>query len=488
MLFNSTQYAIFFPIVVAIYFAIPQRTRWAFLLVASYYFYMCWKPGYVALIAFSTLVDYVAGILMESAQSKRLKLRYLILSLCSNLGMLFFFKYYNFFNDTLRAVTSALDIGISLPATHFLLPVGLSFYTFQSLTYTIGVYRGELRAERHLGVFAAYVCFFPQLVAGPIERAKNLLPQFFEKHKFNYDDATDGLKLIIWGLFKKCVIADRLSQLVDQVYGNPTDYQGFSLAVATACFAVQIYCDFSGYSDMAVGSAQMMGFRLTENFRRPYHATSITDFWRRWHISLSTWFRDYVYIPLGGSRVSSYRRYLNIMAVFVVSGLWHGANWKFLVWGALHGAYMVFGQISLPLRERFAAILGLTSYPRVRRLWQTLATFTLVAFAWIFFRANSIGDAIYIARSLPTGWSIILDPAHMSDTLFGLGLPKSEFFLALEMIAILECGHLLQSKGNVRRMLAKRPLILRWAAYSALLWIVFFFGVFRHKEFIYFTF
>jgi len=488
MLFNSTQYAIFFPLVVAAYFATPQRFRWCLLLLASYYFYMCWKPGYAVLIIASTLIDYAAGLLMESSATQRARKRYLILSLCSNLGMLFFFKYYNFFNDSLRWVTGHLDIGLSFPVTHYLLPVGLSFYTFQSLTYTIGVYRGEIKAERHLGIFAAYVCFFPQLVAGPIERAKNLLPQFFERHDFDYDNAADGLKLIVWGLFKKSVIADSVAQLVDQVYNHPSEYQGFTLTIATVFFAIQIYCDFSGYSDMAVGSAQMLGFRLMDNFRQPYHATSITDFWRRWHISLSTWFRDYVYIPLGGNRVSVPRWYLNLLSVFTLSGLWHGANWRFLIWGALHGTYMILGQILRPVRQRCVSALRLSSCPRLHRTLQVLTTFGLVTFAWIFFRADSAADAFYIIGHLTTGWDVLFDLRHLPDALFSLGLPRNDFLISVAMIAVLECGHVLQSRGSFRGMLAQRPLVLRWTAYSALLWCIFLFGIFRHKEFIYFTF
>lgn len=488
MLFNSTQYAIFFPLAVAAYFATPHRFRWGLLLLASYYFYMCWKPGYAVLIIASTLIDYVAALLMESASTQRARKRYLVLSLCSNLGMLFFFKYYNFFNDSLRWVTGHLDIGLSFPVTHFLLPVGLSFYTFQSLTYTIGVYRGEIKAQRHLGIFAAYVCFFPQLVAGPIERAKNLLPQFFEKHDFDYDNAADGLKLILWGLFKKSVIADCVAQLVDQVYNNPSQFQGFSLTVATIFFAIQIYCDFSGYSDMAIGSAQMLGFRLMENFRQPYLATSITDFWRRWHISLSTWFRDYVYIPLGGNRTTIPRWYLNILAVFAVSGLWHGANWKFLIWGVLHGTYMIIGQVLQPVRTRCIAALRLSSFPALHHAFQILFTFALTTFAWIFFRANSTSDAFYIVGHLTTGWEVLFDPRRLTETLSSLGLPRDEFRTSMLMIAVLLCGQILQSRTRFLSMLARRPLFLRWTAYSALLWSIFLFGIFRHKEFIYFTF
>jgi D-alanyl-lipoteichoic acid acyltransferase DltB (MBOAT superfamily) len=488
MLFNSTHFAVFFPLVVGVYFATPHRFRWCLLLAASYYFYMCWRPGYVVLIMISTLVDYAAGILMGRTPDRVVRRRYLILSLCSNLGLLFFFKYYNFFNDTLRIFTDSLDLGFSLPASHFLLPVGLSFYTFQSLTYTIGVYRGTVKPEKHLGLFAAFVCFFPQLVAGPIERAQNLLPQFLEKHAFDYDRVTNGLKLMTWGLFKKCVIADRLAQLVDHVYNNPTQYQGPPLALATVFFAFQIFCDFSGYSDIAVGAAQVLGFKLMTNFRRPYFATSVGEFWHRWHISLSTWFRDYVYIPLGGNRVRLARWYYNLLVVFLLSGLWHGAHWKFLAWGALHGSYMICGHALRSVRATITALTGLERAPHLRHALQIALTFGLVCFAWIFFRANNLADAVYIVQHLCRGWSMLLDVPRLRDTVFSLGLPRDEFMLALAMILVMECAHILQARGSVLRRLAGQPIWLRWTVYSLLLWCIFLFGVFRHKEFIYFTF
>ncbi len=488
MLFNSTQFFVFFPLVMAAYFVMPHRFRWAFLLVSSYYFYMCWKPGYAVLIVISTLVDYAAGLLMGASPDVRRKRRWLILSLCTNLGMLFFFKYYNFFNDGLRFVAERLDLGIALPATHFLLPVGLSFYTFQSLTYTIGVYRGTVQPERHLGIFALYVCFFPQLVAGPIERAERLLPQFTQRHDFDYVRVTNGLKLMAWGFFQKCVIADRLAQVVDQVYANPAQYDGIPLAIATIFFAFQIFCDFSGYSDIAIGGAQVLGIDLMQNFRRPYFATSVSDFWHRWHISLSTWFRDFLYIPLRGGRVSALRHHANIFIVFVVSGLWHGAHWKFVAWGALHGIYMIAGALLRPWRERIVAWLGLQRAPTLHRVLRTAITFLLVSFAWIFFRANSASEAIYIVTRLFTGWGMMFEPRRLYDSVFNLGLPRDEFLLALMCIVGLGCVHVLQSRGSVREMLSRRPLVVRWLAYSALLWAIFLFGVFRHKEFIYFTF
>jgi D-alanyl-lipoteichoic acid acyltransferase DltB (MBOAT superfamily) len=488
MLFNSTQFAIFFPIVAALYFATPQRFRWCLLLAAGYYFYACWKPGYTVLIIISTLVDYTAGLLMGAAASRARKRAWLVLSLCTNLGLLFFFKYFNFFNEALAGVLDLVGVQSPLPASRFLLPVGLSFYTFQSLTYTIGVYRGTVKPERHLGIFACYVCFFPQLVAGPIERAQNLLPQFFERHPFDYERVTHGLKLMAWGLFQKMVIADRLAVLVDQVYGDLPRYQGVGLAIATVLFAFQIYCDFSGYTDIAIGAAEVLGFRLMANFQRPYFASSIPEFWHRWHISLSTWFRDYVYIPLGGNRVGRLRWDFNIMVVFLLSGLWHGANWTFLIWGALHGLYMLCSRRLEPLRARLAAATRLDCAPRLRHALQVAFTFTLVCFAWIFFRARSLQEAVYVVRNLFQGWSILFDLPRLYDTVFSLGLSQTEFFFAVAMIGVMLAGHGIAAHGGVDAFLARKPIWVRWTLYSLLVWCIFLFGIYRHKEFIYFTF
>ena len=313
MLFNSTQFIIFFPIVVSIYFLLPHRMRWFMLLTASYYFYMCWKAEYLLLILISTFIDYFAAIQMskQSVQSKR-KI-YLILSLVVNLGLLFGFKYFNFFNDSLRTIFNQFNIFYDVPAFKVLLPVGISFYTFQTLSYTIDVYRGKRDPEKHLGIFALYVAFFPQLVAGPIERSTRLIPQLRKKYNFDYDRVTDGLKLMLWGFFKKVVIADRIAVIVNQVYNNPHDAAGFPFLIGTYLFAFQIYCDFSGYSDIAIGAAKIFGINLMENFRRPYFAKSIREFWQRWHISLSTWFRDYLYLSLGGSHITKWRWYYNII-------------------------------------------------------------------------------------------------------------------------------------------------------------------------------
>ena len=336
MLFHSFAYFTFFPCVVALYFAIPPRHRWALLLAASYYFYAAWKPEYLLLIVASTLVDYLVGLGLGRHREPRVRRWLLAASLILNLGLLGVFKYADFFGQSLAGLARALGGGRNIPALNLLLPVGISFYTFQTLSYTIDVYRGEREPERHLGRFALYVSFFPQLVAGPIERSTHLLPELRAARPFDLDRVLSGLLLFAWGLFKKLVIADRAAAFVDAVYADPERFQGPTIIVATYLFAFQIYADFSGYSDMAVGSARVMGIELMENFDRPYAARSITDFWRRWHISLSTWFRDYLYIPLGGNRVVPRRRLFNVLVVFVLSGLWHGASWTFVAWKAYH--------------------------------------------------------------------------------------------------------------------------------------------------------
>ncbi len=346
MLFNSLHFILFFAVVVTIYFAIPRHTRLMFLLGASYYFYMCWNPKYLILIVISTLVNYCAAIGMANTHSVRLRKSYLISSIALNLGMLLLFKYYNFFIDSFEKVANELSIGVDLPYLHVLLPVGISFYTFQAMGYTIDVYNGNQKPESHVGRFALYVSFFPQLVAGPIERSGRLLPQFYQNHPFRYDQVKTGLKRMAWGFFKKMVIADRLAIYVDQVYNHPAEFYGFPVILATIFFAFQIYCDFSGYSDIAIGAAKVLGYDLMENFNAPYWANSIGDFWKRWHISLSTWFRDYLYIPLGGNRFGITRMYENLFLTFMVSGLWHGANWTFVLWGALHGFYVIVGHYS----------------------------------------------------------------------------------------------------------------------------------------------
>ncbi|OFZ56311.1 MAG: alginate O-acetyltransferase, partial [Bacteroidetes bacterium RIFCSPHIGHO2_02_FULL_44_7] len=319
MLFNSLQFLIFFPTVTTLYFILPHRFRWFLLLIASCIFYMAFIPAYILILLVTIVVDYIAGILIEKSQGKKRKL-YLLISIVANIGFLAFFKYYNFASTNLTELAQFLHWNYSVPVLSIILPIGLSFHTFQAMSYTIEVYRGKQVAERHFGIYALYVLFYPQLVAGPIERPQNLLHQFREEHSFDYRRVTDGLKLMLWGLFKKVVIADRAAVFVDTVFNSPGDFQGVSFIIAAALFSFQIYCDFSGYSDIAIGAAQVMGFKLMDNFNRPYFSKSIAEFWKRWHISLSTWFKDYLYIPLGGNRVGKPRWYFNLFFVFLLSG------------------------------------------------------------------------------------------------------------------------------------------------------------------------
>ena len=338
MLFNSFEFLIFFVIFFVIYFAVPHKYRWAFVLVASYYFYMSWNVGYVFLILGSTTLDYLISKKMAGLPNKAQRKKYLIVSIIFNLGLLFIFKYFNFFGSLISQIIVILGWNYQVPFVDLPLPVGISFYTFQTMSYTIDVYRGKTKAESHFGIFALFVSFFPQLVAGPIERPSRLIPQFYKKIDFDYKRVTSGLKLMTWGLFKKIVIADRLAYYVNTVYSDPSSFDSFALIVATYFFAFQIYCDFSGYSDIAIGVARVFGFELMENFRQPYFSQSISEFWGRWHISLSTWFKDYLYIPLGGNRVAKPRWLLNLLIVFVVSWALAWCKWNL---HCLGGGFMV---------------------------------------------------------------------------------------------------------------------------------------------------
>jgi len=412
MLFNSFNFLIFFPIVTTLYFMLPHRFRWALLLGASCYFYMVFIPKYILILFVTISVDYFAGIGIEAAQGRRR--RWLLgASILANVGMLAFFKYFNFANENISALAAFIGWNYPIGNLEIILPIGLSFHTFQSLSYTIEVYRGNQAAERHFGYLALYVLFYPQLVAGPIERPQNILHQLHEEHHFEYQRVADGLKWMAWGMFKKVVIADRMALFANPVYDSPTEFQGPALVVATLAFAVQIYCDFSGYSDIAFGSAQVMGIRLMKNFNHPYFAKSISEFWQRWHISLSTWFRDYVYIRLGGNRSSPPRWAFNLFLTFLISGLWHGANWTFIIWGALHGIYAVFGGIFANARDRYGVTGKSPLHGNLQRGLSVLSTFLIVCFAWVFFRATSLPDAWYVVGHLFSGWGDFLAQSYL---------------------------------------------------------------------------
>lgn len=396
MLFNSVQFLIFFPAVLLLFYLLPVRYRWVLLLVASFYFYMAWKAEYVLLIIASILINYWCANEIHSSESSSRRKFIFRLSLFFNLGMLFVFKYFNFFNDNLNELFSLTGIGWNSPAADLILPMGISFYTFQVMSYVIDVYKYNLKPEKHLGIFSLFVTFFPQLVAGPIERAGNLISQLRDlRNKIDNEAVISGFQLIVIGFFKKLVIADRVSVYVDRIFLYPEGYSGLHIAIAVFFFSVQIYCDFSGYSDIATGSARLLGVRLMDNFKSPYFSTSISEFWSRWHISLSTWFRDYVYIPLGGNRVVKWKWYYNLIITFLVSGFWHGANWTFLAWGFIHGSYLVLGLLFSGFNNKIGnALFG--KMPLAGKLINMTITFILVYFAWIFFRAENIGEAFFM--------------------------------------------------------------------------------------------
>ena len=483
MLFNSFQFLLFFPTVTLVYFLLPHRWRWLHLLLASCVFYAAFIPAYLLILLFMIVVDYIAGIMIENASPARRK-RFLIISILTNVGILSIFKYYNFFIDNVNSLISVVGIPTHpFPMSSLILPIGLSFHTFQAMSYTIEVYRGNRQAERHFGIYALYVMFYPQLVAGPIERPQNMLHQFHERKYFDYTNLTEGLKQMLWGLFKKVVIADRLGLFVNEVYNHTGDYRGLTFVAATVFFSFQIYCDFSGYSSIAIGAARVMGFDLMKNFDTPYLSRSIREFWQRWHISLSTWFRDYVYIPLGGNKVSTGRWYYNLFITFLISGIWHGANWTFVIWGALHGAY-VLAAITNPFRPWIDRI-G-TRIP----LWAGVAgdrivVFVLVSFAWIFFRSNSLADSVHIVRSIAD-----LSSYDLSQLSFRLVPENKHSVYTIDMlfgwiwIFFLIVTEIVFSKYSFQRLATP----IRWSTYIVGIIIILLLGVFENNEFIYFQF
>jgi len=475
MLFNSFHFVFFFLIVTPTYFVLPHKYRWMLLLGASCYFYMVFVPVYILILGFTIVIDYFAGILLENTEGKKRKY-WLIASLIANIGVLAIFKYYNFLNNNLSEFLNSLGYQNSIPNLSILLPIGLSFHTFQAMSYTIEVYRGHQKAERHFGIYSLYVMFYPQLVAGPIERPQNLLHQFYEKHEFEYYRVVEGLKMMLWGLFMKLVVADRLAIYVNAVYNNADQHSGKTLALATVFFAFQIYCDFAGYSNIAIGAARVMGFKLMTNFNRPYFSRSISEFWKRWHISLSTWFKDYLYISLGGNRVSVPRWYLNLFIVFVISGLWHGANWTFIIWGALNGFYLVFAVVTEKPRKQLGKLFYLDKLPTFNSAIQISVTFGLACIAWIFFRANSVQD----------GFNIVTKIVQFKGSLF---LDKPVITYSLFAIAMLFAIEFMQEKKHNRVLPFKTNHWLKeHLAYASLVILIILLGVFDGGQFIYFQF
>lgn len=457
MLFNTYQFLLFLIIVYLLFCLIP-KVKWVILLSASYYFYMAWKWEYIILIIVSTLVDFFCAKKISLETNQHRKKVFLFISLGVNLSILFFFKYYEFFiRDVLLLPESS-----ALASFDVLLPVGISFYTFQTMSYTLDVYNNKVKVEMHLGRFALFVTYFPQLVAGPIERASHIIHQLKENLTFKSSNLIPAAKLFVFGLFKKIVIADRVALIVDPIYESPGDFSSFTLIFASIMFAIQIYCDFSGYSDMAIGLSKAFNVDLMKNFNSPYFSKSISEFWGRWHISLSTWFRDYVYIPMGGNRTIKWRWYYNLIITFLLSGIWHGANWTFVVWGGFHGLLLIF-------EKNFPKMV-------IHRSIRVVITFTLVLIGWVFFRANNISDAFQIFQSV---FTTSLNVSRLQQELLLIGLSKLNLIVAVSAIFVLFLKDL---KLNIHSQM------INWGYYYLLIYSIIIFGIGETKSFIYFQF
>ncbi|MGI6315455.1 MAG: MBOAT family O-acyltransferase [Christensenellales bacterium] len=491
MNFNSYSYLIFLPTVVIGYYLLPKKIRWVLLLLASYFFYACWDVRFAGLMLLSTTVEYTATRMMGRARKritdpvklKRALRGWLLFSLCGNLGLMLPFKYYGFVAGTLQGIFDAMEVALRLPDFSILLPVGISFFTFQAIGYTVDVYRGEMEPVKNFARYALFISFFPQLVAGPIERAINLQPQLKKTYDFSLDNMREGLAMILLGLCRKVLIADRLAVLVDAVYKYPDTFGGFSLVLATFFFGFQIYCDFCGYSDIAVGSAKLLGVQLMTNFTQPYYSLSITEFWRRWHLSLSTWFRDYVYFPMGGNRRGPARTAFNMMVVFLISGLWHGADWTFVVWGGVHGVYQLVGRWTLPLRQKLRAALRIREEGWLRKSAAWLFTMALVTLAWVFFRAQSLTEAFEIFAALPRGWTLkefqfLLSRVDYRDLLLGAG-----------GILLLFLWDGFNLKRPLMPKILEKPSWFRWGLALTVIFVLILFGQYGElTPFIYFQF
>ena len=538
MLLNSYQYFIFFAVVVGAFYALPHRFRWLLLLAASYFYYMVWDPRYGILILTSTVVVYATALLMHERPLRQKKL-WVAVSVVTNLGILAAFKYFNFINTNLKDLFAALGTDYTLPALKLLMPIGISFYTFQALSYTIDVYRGKRQPERHFGIFALFVSFFPVLLSGPIERSTTLLPQFYREVEYDYDRFTSGLKLMAWGFFQKLVIADHISLYVTPIHASPESFSGLPVLFAIYLFPIQVYCDFAGYTDLAIGAAQVLGYRLSPNFRRPFFSRSLAEMWRRWHMTLISWFRDYVYIPLGGNRVPKWRHYFNIMVVFTLSGLWHGAQWTFVLWGSLNGLIMVLSTITskprawlqdavfgglgrVPAAAYFAiavacaagaflpglagitvgqgakvaaiaggiAALALGSlrlngdlYGRfllsARKAWMIFVAFSLFAYSGIFFGARSVKD----------GWYLITHCIGGNFMRIFLIQDAVQFILIVLLVILLfVVNYIEETRGSIRDLIKARPAWVRWALYVCLCAGILMLGVRGSGQFIYFRF
>ena len=493
MTFTSIDFVFFFPLVVAAFYLCPPRFRWAVLLAGSCYFYMAFVPQYVLILLFLVLVDFFLAKKIE-ATTGSLRHVYFVGSLVANIGTLFVFKYFNFFNENVANLAHLLHWNYSLGLLTLALPLGLSFHTFQSISYITEVYRGKYTAERHLGIYALYVFFFPQLIAGPIERPAHLLPQLKNLHaRFDWARVSSGLRLMLWGFFKKLVIADSIAQSVDYIYSGIGHSAGPSVLFAGVAFAFQLYADFSGYSDIARGSARVLGVDVVRNFQQPYFSTSISEFWRRWHISLSSWFRDYVYYPFisSANRITPLRIYVGTMMTFLLMGLWHGAGWTFVILGCLHGTYILVGQLTKKWRERAVSILGFASLPRLHRSFQVLCVFLLVSVSWVFFRSPDLTTALSFFVHLTGGWG--LSPMEYIDhyALYpfnALGVSRSLLWVTSAFVVLMLCVEHIEQRQPVGEWLNARSVGARAFLYTSTVFAIILFGVFATSPFIYFQF
>lgn len=483
----SFEFLIFLPIVVLLYYVIPKKVRYIWLLITSYYFYMSIDAKYALFLVFVTLVTYAAGRILEKTSKKKL-----VVTICLilNLAVLGGFKYLGFITGTISKILNMSGTENSFGAvTSIIVPVGISFYMFQAIGYIIDVYRGKISAERNILKYALFVSFFPNILSGPIERAGHMLPQFNMPKAFSYDNMRRGLLTMLWGYFLKLVLADRMAIVVDTVYGNPSIYGGTIVVIAVILYTLQIYCDFAGYSAIAIGAARILGIEIMENFECPYLAGSVAEFWRRWHISLSSWFKDYLYIPLGGNRKGTIRKYVNIMIVFLVSGLWHGAGWTFVIWGGLHGLYQVIGKALTPARDAVVKALRINRDSYSHRLLKIVFTFGLVSFAWIFFRAGSMTAAVDIIKGMRgfTPW------IFMDGSLYTLGISQYSFGLMMIGIVILAIRDILSYRGiKVMDVLCRQGIWLRWSVYIIAVMVILVCGIwgagYNGASFIYYNF
>jgi len=492
MLFNSYSFMIFLPVVAFIYYILPHKTRSLWLLGTSIYFYMCWNTYYVILLAVTIVTSYFSAQFVERYRQQKSILckGLLVLTIVLNLGILFFYKYLGFFFANVKVLLEALSIFFNPPEMNLILPVGISFYTFKALSYLLDIYRCKYSCTRNFIYYATYISFFPAILSGPIDRADDFIPQLKENHTFDYTAVRRGILLMLWGYFLKLVVADRAAQFSNIVYNNHTEYSGAFVLIATLLYAVQIYCDFYGYSCTAQGVAQVLGFSIVENFKQPYFATSIGEFWRRWHISLSSWLKDYVYIALGGNRCSRFRKYINLMITFLVSGLWHGSSWNYIIWGFLHGMYQIVGDITKPFRKKVLYLLKVDVSSGVHQNFCRLTNFALVSFSWIFFFAKGAKAALRIIKHMLTSFQVW---TLWDGSLFEVVLGRPEFgVLMISLLVVLIVDIMKYNRINIQGWIEKQHVLFRWSLYYVALFTVIIFGVYGSEysasAFVYFQF